>query len=103
MVLKNLLVAVQRELLAAHWADFPVAFHVFLKLALVIVGWEDDLTEWTPFHVHAARRRMTAEEKRNGESVHVLKSRHTMMWANKEHLSDAEWVALLTKKRVCAA
>lgn len=53
VVLEHLLVAVERELLAAHGTDFPVALHVFLKLALVIVGGEDDLTERTSFHVHA--------------------------------------------------
>lgn len=53
MILKHLLVAVQRELLAAHGTDFPVALHMLLKLALIVVGWEDDLTQWTPFHVHA--------------------------------------------------
>lgn len=54
VVLKHLLVAVQRELLAAHGADLPVALHVLLKLALVVVGREDDLAQRTPLHVHAA-------------------------------------------------
>lgn len=54
VVLKHLLVAVERELLAAHGADFPVALHVLLELALVVVGWEDNLAQWTSFHVHAA-------------------------------------------------
>lgn len=54
VVLENLLITIQRELLAAHGADFPVALNVLLKLALVIVGWEDHLTQWTSFHVHAA-------------------------------------------------
>lgn len=54
VVLKHLLVAVQRELLAAHGADLPVALHVLLELALVVVGREDDLAQWTPLHVHAA-------------------------------------------------
>lgn len=53
VVLENLLVAVQRELLAAHRADFPVALNMLLKLALVIVGWEDHLAERTSLHVHA--------------------------------------------------
>lgn len=53
VILEHLLVAVQRELLAAHGADFPVALHVLFELALVVVGWEDDLTQWTSFHVHA--------------------------------------------------
>ncbi|TNN78422.1 hypothetical protein EYF80_011406 [Liparis tanakae] len=70
MILKHLLVAVQRELLAAHGADFPVALHMLLELALVIVGWEDDLTQRTSLHVHAAhtehRRR-----GREGENVQV--------------------------------
>lgn len=43
VVLEDLLVAVERELLAAHGADLPVALHVLLELALVVVGWEDDL------------------------------------------------------------
>lgn len=55
MILEHLLVAVQRELLAAHGADFPVAFHVLLKLALVVVWREDDLAQRTSLHVHAAR------------------------------------------------
>lgn len=67
MILEHLLVAVQRELLAAHGADFPVALHVLLELTLVIVGWEDDLAQWTSFHVHAAHGRgKTDDEKKNG-------------------------------------
>lgn len=54
VILEHLLVAVQGELLAAHGADFPVALHMLLELALVIVGWEDDLAQRTPLHVHAA-------------------------------------------------
>lgn len=66
MILKHLLVAVQRELLAAHGADFPVALHVLLKLALVIVGREDDLAQRTSLHVHAAYGKGTEEEKKQG-------------------------------------
>lgn len=54
VVLEDLLVAVERELLAAHGADLPVALHMLLELALVVVGREDDLAERTPLHVHAA-------------------------------------------------
>lgn len=63
VVLKHLLVAVQRELLAAHGADLPVALHVLLKLALVVVGREDDLAQWTPLHVHAAGGRWGGGER----------------------------------------
>lgn len=54
VILKHFLVAVQWELLAAHWAHFPVALHVLLKLVLIVVGWEDDLTQRASLHVHAA-------------------------------------------------
>lgn len=37
---KSLLVIVRRKLLAAHGAYFPVTFHMFFKLALIIVGRE---------------------------------------------------------------
>lgn len=97
VVFKHLLVAVQRELLAAHGANFPVALHVFLKLALVVVGWEDDLTEWTPFHVHAAYGKMGAEGEGREESTHIKQSSNNVgqaeVQANKEHLSDVMWVA----------
>lgn len=63
VVLEYLLVAVQRELLAAHGADFPVALHVLLELALVVVGREDDLAQRTPLHVHAVR---TGRERGEG-------------------------------------
>lgn len=45
VLLEQLLVAVQGELLAAHGADLPVALHVLLELALVVVGREDHLAE----------------------------------------------------------
>ena len=54
VVLKDLLLAVERELFAAHGADLPVALHMLFKLTLVVVGRKDDLTEWTAFHVHTA-------------------------------------------------
>lgn len=74
VILEHLLVAVQGELLAAHGADFPVALHVLLKLALVIVGWEDDLAQWTPLHVHAA------DTERGGGGCKALTvSREVMM------------------------
>lgn len=97
MILKHFLVAVQRELLAAHGADFPVALHVLLKLTLVVVGWEDDLTEGTSFHVHAARGKRMAEKK-DGANAHINKEveqrcRQNRGMASKEHLSDATWVA----------
>lgn len=84
VILKHFLVAVQRELLAAHGADFPVALHVLLKLTLVVVGWEDDLTEGTSFHVHAARGKWMAEEK-EGERKLTLISSQAKMWAKQEH------------------
>lgn len=66
VILKYLLVAVQRELLAAHGADFPVALHVLLKLALVVVGREDDLAQRTSLHVHAV---CAGRERRGDEEV----------------------------------
>lgn len=74
VILEHLLVAVQRKLLAAHGADFPVALHVLFELALVVVGWEDDLAQWTSLHVHASTRE--GEEKKGrggGEKAHVNK------------------------------
>lgn len=99
MILKHLLVAVQWELLAAHGADFPVALHVLLELALVIVGREDDLTQWAAFHVHAAyEETIDSKRERQGEKAHVNKQSSDYVGkpgarANKEHLSDAMWVA----------
>ena len=57
VVLEDLLLAVQRELFAAHGAHLPVALHMLLEFALVVVGREYDLTEWTTLHVHAASPR----------------------------------------------
>lgn len=73
VILEHLLVAVQGELLAAHGADFPVALHVLLELALVIVGWEDDLAQRTPLHVHAA------DTERKGGCKALTVSREVMM------------------------
>lgn len=67
VILKHLLVAVQWELLAAHGADFPVALHMLLKLALVIVGREDDLAQRTSLHVHAAYTGRGQKKKRAKE------------------------------------
>ena len=66
VILEHLLVAVQRELLAAHGADFPVALHVLLKLALVVVGREDDLTQRTSLHVHAERKEQKRKKRKAG-------------------------------------
>lgn len=63
VILKHLLVAVQWELLTAHGADFPVTFHMLFKLALVIVGWEDDFTQWTSLHVHTAHTEKGQKKK----------------------------------------
>lgn len=82
VVLKHLLVAVQRELLAAHGADLPVALHVLLKLALVVVGGEDDLAERTALHLHAACAR----------TKHSSQVMMWPMWSNKWHLYHATWV-----------
>ena len=79
VILKHLLVAVQWELLAAHRADLPVALHVLLELALVVVGREDDLAERTPLHVHAAQ----GEKGKEGSRGVNTQSR-VMMWANRE-------------------
>lgn len=47
VVLKDLLVTVEGELLAAHGAHLPVALYMLHKLTLVVVGREDQLTQWT--------------------------------------------------------
>lgn len=57
--LEELLIAVERELFAAHGADLPVALHVLLKLRLVVVRREDDLTERTALLLPTARREKT--------------------------------------------
>lgn len=95
VVLEHLLVTVQRKLLAAHGADFPVALHVLLKLVLIVVGREDDLAERTALHVHAANM-WGWGRKYGGNAVRaptvsseVMMSAHT----NKEHVSDASWAA----------
>ncbi len=82
VILKHFLVAVQWELLAAHGADFPVALHVLLKLALVVVGWEDDLTQRTSLHVHAEDGKRTEGGKSRERKLSL--SREVMMWANQE-------------------
>ena len=56
VVLEDLLLAVERELLAAHGAHLPVTLHMLLELTLVVVGRKDDLTERTALHVPAAYR-----------------------------------------------
>ncbi len=98
MILKHLLVAVQRELLAAHGADFPVALHMLLELALVIVWREDDLTQRASLHVHAAHTGRGGKKKRKAEKANVNKQSSDDVGkpgarANKEHLCDATWVA----------
>lgn len=98
VILKYLLVAVQRELLAAHGADFPVALHVLLELALVVVGREDDLAQRTPLHVHAAYTGKERGGRGGGGEAPAVRS-EMITWPsdgrrlNKEHLSDAWWVA----------
>ena len=58
VVLKDLLVTVEGELLAAHGAHLPVALYMLHKLTLVVVGREDQLTQWTAHvDVHTAQRR----------------------------------------------
>lgn len=100
VVLKHLLVAVQRELLTAHWADFPVALHVLFELALVVVGWEDDLAQRTSFHVHAAHSEWRGRQKGEARKRKACVNRQSSddvgkpgAQANKGHLSDAMWVA----------
>lgn len=43
--LEELLLTVEGELLGAHGADLPVAFHVLLEAALLKVGREDHLAQ----------------------------------------------------------
>lgn len=83
MVLEHLLVAVQGKLLAAHWADFPVALHMLLKLALVVVGREDDLTQRASLHVHAWCWIRSVKEKGREKRLMLISSR-VMMWAKQE-------------------
>lgn len=47
VLLEELLVAVQRELFAAHGTDLPMALHVLLELGLVVVRREDHFTQRT--------------------------------------------------------
>lgn len=91
VILKHLLVAVQGELLAAHGADFPVALHMLLELALVIVGWEDDLAQRTPLHVHAADTERGVQGSDSEQGSDDVSSQRVQ--ANKEHVFDAWWVA----------
>lgn len=97
MILKHLLVAVQWELLAAHGADFPVTLHVLLELALVIVGREDDLTQRASLHVHAAHAGRGGGGRKAEKACINKQSSDDVgkpgVRANKEHLSDATWVA----------
>lgn len=108
MILKHLLVAVQGELLTAHWADFPVALHMLLKLALVIVGWEDDLTQRASLHVHAWYRIKRAKEKRRERKLMLISSQVTT-WANQESrliksicLMQCGWPAATNKRGLCS-
>lgn len=91
VVLEHLLVTVQGKLLATHGADFPVALHVLLELVLIVVGREDDLTERTALHVHAANTGGKNGVVVRGLTVssEVMMSAHT----NKEHQCDASWAA----------
>lgn len=57
VLLEELLVAVERELFAAHGADLPVALHVLLKLRLVVMRREDDFTQRTALLLPTARKR----------------------------------------------
>lgn len=103
VVLKHLLVVVQRELLAAHGADLPVALHVLLELALVVVGWEDDFAQRTSLHVHAARERRGKKDKEEKAEVNKRRSDdvgNPEEQANKEHLSDAWWVACCSANNI---
>lgn len=101
VVLEHLLVAVQGELLAAHGADLPVALHVFLELALVVVGWEDNLAERTAFHIHAVggggegeENKKTAEEAGRKRALALMEvEQQTGAPANEERVFDAGWVA----------
>lgn len=57
VLLEELLVAVERELFAAHGADLPVALHVLLKLRLVVMRREDHFTQRTALLLPTARER----------------------------------------------
>lgn len=56
VLLEELLVAVERELFAAHGADLPVALHVLLKLRLVVMRREDDFTQRAALLLPTAKR-----------------------------------------------
>ena len=43
---KKLLVVVRWELIATHWAFFPVTSNVALKFHLIESRWESQLTDW---------------------------------------------------------
>lgn len=47
VLFEELLIAVKRELLAAHGTHLPVALHVLLELRLVVIRGEDDLAQRT--------------------------------------------------------
>lgn len=57
VLLEELLVAVERELFAAHGADLPVALHVLLKLGLVVMRRKDHFTQRTSLLLPTARWR----------------------------------------------
>lgn len=57
MLLEKLLVAVERELFAAHGADLPVALHVLLKLGLVVMRREDHFAQRTSLLLTAVKGR----------------------------------------------
>lgn len=58
MLLEKLLVAVERELFAAHGADLPVALHVLLKLRLVVMRREDHFTQRTALLLSTAKEKL---------------------------------------------
>lgn len=68
MPLKPLLIIVRRELLTAHGAHLPVALHVLLKLALVIVRRKHHIAE-RALLVHIEASQGGGERERKKETV----------------------------------
>jgi len=71
--LEALLVVVRWELLAAHGAHLPVALHVLLKLALVVVGWKHQIAKRAFLaHIKASSGGRGEERKRRKRSFNLL-------------------------------
>lgn len=71
--LEALLAVVRRELLTAHGAHLPVALHVLLKLALIVVGWKHHIAKRAFLvHVKASSGGGEGETKSRKQSFNLL-------------------------------